>query len=84
MAEVKIEYCVPCGHLGAGEEIQHRLLETYGQGVKGVRLKTGHGGVLVVRVGDEVVFDKHRGDAYDVEGIVAAVGARLGDRAPAA
>ena len=77
MTEVDIEYCVPCGHLDRAEEVQHALLSEYGRRLDGVRLTTGDGGVFVVSVDDDVVYDKGEGDEYDVDAITADVGERV-------
>lgn len=72
MSDVEIEYCVPCGHLDRAQELQHAILSEFGQRVDGVRLKTGDGGVFVVRVDGETVFDKSE-EGYDEGEIVARV-----------
>jgi selenoprotein W-related protein len=74
MPSVEIQYCVPCGHLDRAIDTQRHLLEQYGQGLEGVRLKTGEGGVFTVDVDGERVFDK-KSSAYDLETITSAVGA---------
>lgn len=55
---VQIEYCVPCGHLPRAMDVQKSILERFGQRIEGVKLKTGAGGVFVVSVGDEVIYQK--------------------------
>jgi selenoprotein W-related protein len=77
MTDVEIEYCVPCGHLNNAEDVQHALLEQFGQELDGVRLKTGDSGVFKVRVDDETVFDKAEDD-YDVDEITRRVKERVG------
>jgi selenoprotein W-related protein len=77
MTGVEIEYCVPCGHLNNAEDVQHALLEQFGQELDGVRLKTGDSGVFKVRVDDELVFDKAEDD-YDVDEITRRVRERVG------
>lgn len=76
MADVEIEYCVPCGHLDKAIETQRTLLAEFGQDLDGVRLKTGDGGVFKVRVDGEEIFDKSQG--YDEGEIKQAVGDRIG------
>ena len=76
MTTVEIEYCVPCGFLSRAEDVQHALLTTFGEDLEAVTLRTGDHGVFVVRVADEVVFDKAE-DEYDVDEIVRAVRERL-------
>ena len=76
MSEVEIEYCVPCRYLPMAEETSHALLESFGQRIRILALRPGHGGVFRLRVGEDVVFDA-RHDQYDVAEIVRRVGARL-------
>lgn len=74
MPTVEIEYCVPCGLLDPAVETQRELLETFGRDLDGVSLRTGHGGVFRVSVGDELVFDKaEHGNQIDLDAIVEAV-----------
>lgn len=75
--EVEIEYCVPCGLLGAAEETGHALLSAYGQRISGLRYVPGQGGVFRVRAGGEVVFDKAAGEGFDLDAIVGRVGQQL-------
>lgn len=77
MTDVEIEYCVPCGHLNNAEDVQHALLEQFGQEIDGVRLKTGANGTFVVRVDGDAVFDKAEDD-YDVDEITRRVRDRVG------
>lgn len=77
MVSVEIEYCVPCGHLAQAQQLQEQILETYGQSVDGVRLKTGDGGVFQVSVDGELIFDK-ADDEYDPDGILEAVDTAIG------
>ncbi|KTG10083.1 selenoprotein [Haloprofundus marisrubri] len=79
MTHVDIEYCVPCGYLDRAEQIQHQLLETFGQELDSVALVTGDHGVLRVTADDEVVFDKNEGDEYDLDAITEGVRAHLGE-----
>ncbi|APW99419.1 selenoprotein [Halobiforma lacisalsi AJ5] len=76
MATVEIEYCVPCGFLSRAEDVQHALLSTFGEQLEAVTLRTGANGVFVVRVDDEVVFDKTE-DEFDVDEISRRVRDRL-------
>jgi len=76
MARVEIEYCVPCGFLGRAEDIQHALLSTFGEQLESVTLTTGDNGVFVVRVNNEVVFDKSE-DTEDIDAVVRHVRDRL-------
>ncbi|WP_224337003.1 SelT/SelW/SelH family protein [Haloprofundus halobius] len=79
MTSVNIEYCVPCGYLDRAEQIQHQLLEEFGQELDSVALVTGDHGVLRVTADDEVVFDKDEGDEYDVDAIAEGVRNQLGE-----
>ena len=72
MPTIEIEYCVPCGFLDRAEEIQHALLEQFGDRLDRVALVTGDHGVLTVAVDGDVVWDKSE-DAYDVDGITRRV-----------
>lgn len=72
MTQIEIEYCVPCGFLPRAEEVQHEILEEYGQQVESVTLKTGDHGVFKVSVDGDLVFDK-ADDEYDVEAIKESV-----------
>ena len=77
MIRVEIEYCVPCGMLNRAQDVSAALLRQFGEGIDEVALVTGDDGVFVVRVGDEVVFDKAE-DEYDVDAIVRAVRPHVG------
>ncbi|MFD1684677.1 SelT/SelW/SelH family protein [Halobellus litoreus] len=72
MSAIEIEYCVPCGFLNRAEEIQHALLEQFGDRLDRVALVTGDHGVLTVSVDGDVVWDKAE-DEYDVDGITRRV-----------
>ncbi|RDI70924.1 SelT/SelW/SelH family protein [Halopelagius longus] len=72
MTTVEIEYCVPCGFLDRAEEIQHALLQQFGERLDRVALVTGDHGVLTVAVGGETVWDKED-DEYDVDAITRRV-----------
>lgn len=78
MAEIEIEYCVPCGLLDPAVNTQRALLEEFGRDVDSVRLTTGHGGVFKVFVGNDLVFDKdEQGNELDLDAIVEAVDERI-------
>jgi len=72
VTRVEIEYCVPCGHLDRAVDLQRDLLALFGQQLETVALRPGDGGVFVVRVDGEQVFDKST-DEYDEEAITEAV-----------
>lgn len=76
MTSVEIEYCVPCGMLERAQDVQHALLEEYGERLDSVALVTGDSGVFEVRADDEQVFDKDE-DEFDVDAIVESVGERV-------
>ncbi|MDS0293252.1 Rdx family protein [Halogeometricum luteum] len=76
MSEVEIEYCVPCGFLGRAEEMQHAVLEQFGERIDRVSLVTGDHGVLTVAVDGELVWDKSE-DEYDVDEVTRRVRAAL-------
>ena len=77
MTRVEVEYCVPCGMLNRAQDVSGAILEQFGEGVDEVALVTGDDGVFVVRVDDDVVFDKTEDD-YDVDAIVRAVKPHVG------
>lgn len=72
MSEVEIEYCVPCGFLERAEEMQHAVLEQFGERIDRVALVTGDHGVLTVAVDGELVWDKSE-DEYDLDEITRRV-----------
>ncbi|AFK18726.1 SelT/SelW/SelH family protein [Haloferax mediterranei ATCC 33500] len=72
MTEVEIEYCVPCGLLDRAEEMQHNLLQQFGQRLDRVALVTGENGVLRVTVDGERVWDKSE-DEYDPDLVLRRV-----------
>lgn len=74
--DVEIEYCVPCGHLDRAVRTQRHLLERHGNAIDRVALRTGSGGVFVVRIDDRLVWDA-REDGYDLEAIDELVTERL-------
>ena len=73
MTRVEIEYCVPCGMLDRAQNVQHALLDEYGERLDAVALVTGDSGVFEVRADGERVFDKEE-DEFDVDAIVNSVG----------
>ena len=73
---VEIEYCVPCGHLDRAIRTQKDLLETYGNRLDTVALRTGSGGVFIIRVEGEQVWDA-KTEGYDPDAIRALVEDRL-------
>lgn len=77
MTTVEIEYCVPCGLLDRAIETQRQLLAEYGQRLDAVTLRTGDGGVFVVRADGDVILDTDV-QGYDLDEIADAVGDRIG------
>lgn len=80
MTTVEIEYCVPCGLLDRAIETQRALLSEFGRELAAVTLRTGDGGVFVVRADGQPVFDSDE-EGYDVEAIADAVEGRIEARA---
>jgi selenoprotein W-related protein len=77
MADVRIEYCVPCGFLDRAEEVQHALLTSLGEDLDSVALVTGEKGVFRVHVDGDTIYDKDEDGDYDVDGLVATVRDRV-------
>ncbi len=74
MTAIEIEYCVPCGLLDRAIATQTRLLDEFGQHLDGVTLIPGHGGVFIVTVDEETIWDKIvHGAEVDMDLIVKAV-----------
>lgn len=76
MAEIEVEYCVPCGLLDRALEVERAVLEEYGDTVDGFRLKPGDGGVFRVEVDGEAVYDKED-EGFDLDDVLARVGERV-------
>lgn len=55
---VRIVYCRPCGFMLRAAWLAQELLTTFGEELGEVALVPGDGGVLEVRVGDEVVWSR--------------------------
>ena len=79
MADVRIEYCVPCGFLDRAEEVQHALLTSLGEDLDSVALVTGEKGVFRVHVDGDTIYDKDEDGDYDVDGLVATVRDRVAE-----
>ena len=58
MADVEIEYCVPCGFLNRAVDLAEALLSTFGADIDSVSPVTGDHGVFEVRVDGTVASDK--------------------------
>jgi selenoprotein W-related protein len=76
MPTVEIEYCVPCGHLDRASDLAEHLLRTFREGLDRVALVTGDGGVFVVRVDGQPVFDIAE-DEFDPDEIARRVRERV-------
>jgi selenoprotein W-related protein len=72
MADVTIEYCVPCGFRDRALDLQRAILTGLEQQLDSVRLVMGDHGVFTVRVDGRTVYDKDEDD-YDVDDVVRAV-----------
>jgi selenoprotein W-related protein len=72
---IEIEYCVPCGYLPRATDAQTRLLETFGNRLDSVSLKTGRKGVFTFRANGETIYSKP--DEFSIDAIVARVDALL-------
>jgi len=55
---VEIEYCTQCRWLPRAAWLAQELLTTFETELTELALKPGKGGIFVVRVGDEVVWDR--------------------------
>ncbi|MEV6615764.1 Rdx family protein [Streptomyces sp. NPDC051051] len=55
---VEIEYCTQCRWLPRAAWLAQELLTTFEAELTELALRPGRGGVFVVRVGDEVVWDR--------------------------
>ena len=55
---VEIEYCTLCRWLPRAAWLAQELLTTFETELTELALKPGKGGIFVVRVGDEVVWDR--------------------------
>ena len=69
--QIEIEYCVPCGYLPRAIDAQTTLLETFGNRLDSVSLKTGRKGVYTFRADGEVIYAKP--DLFNIDAIVRRV-----------
>ena len=79
MSTIEIEYCVPCGFLDRALTVEEAICRQFADQLERVSLVMGDHGVFVVRVDDEVVFDKAEDD-FDVDDIVRRVRSHVGTR----
>ena len=68
---IEIEYCVPCGYLPRATDAQTRLLESFGNRLESVSLKTGRKGVFTFRANGEVIYSKP--DLFSIDAIIRRV-----------
>lgn len=68
---IEIEYCVPCGYLPRATDAQTKLLETFGNRLDSVSLKTGRKGVFTFRANGEVIYEKP--DLFSITAIIDRV-----------
>lgn len=61
---IEIEYCTQCGFLLRAGWMAQELLNTFGDDLGQVALVPGHGGVFVVRLDGEVIFDRRDGGRF--------------------
>ena len=79
MPTIEIEYCVPCGFLDRALTVEEAICRQFADQLERVSLVMGDHGVFVVRVDDEVVFDK-ADDDFDVDDIVRRVRSHVAAR----
>jgi len=76
MPDVEIEFCLPCGHLNRAEDVQHVLLQSFGETIDSITLLPGDNGIFTVTVDDTTVFDITEAD-YDPDQIARDVRTHL-------
>ncbi|MEM4303010.1 MAG: Rdx family protein [Candidatus Caldarchaeum sp.] len=78
---IKITYCVPCGHLPKAMELAKELLSRYGQRLNknfSVTLDTSDGGTFEVYIDGAKVFSRHQERRFpNVDEIVSLIEGRL-------
>jgi len=72
MADVTIEYCVPCGFRERALDLQTAILTSLEREIDRCTLLMGDHGVFTVSVDGEKVYDKDEDD-YDVDEVVRVV-----------
>lgn len=72
MTTIEIEFCLPCGYLNRAEDVQHVLLQSFGETIDELTLVPGDNGVFTVTIDDTNVFDITE-DEYDVDQIARNV-----------
>jgi selenoprotein W-related protein len=76
MAEVEIEYCVPCGFRERAIDVQRAVLNGVESDLDRVVLRMGDHGVFRVTLDGDPIYEKSE-DEYDVDGIVREIRERL-------
>lgn len=72
MAEIEIEYCVPCGFRDRAMDVQRAILGAVETELDRVSLVMGDHGVFRVTVDGQAVYDKAE-DEFDVDSLVREV-----------
>jgi selenoprotein W-related protein len=73
---VRIVYCVPCGHLPNAMGLAKELLSRYGQRLNrrfSVTLDTADGGVFEVYIDGERVFSRHEARRFPTSDEIAQI-----------
>ena len=63
-ARVEIEYCARCGFLPRAVWLAQELLNTFSLELRELALVPGQGGILEVRVNDEVVYNRKDDEGF--------------------
>ena len=79
MSTIEIEYCVPCGFLDRALTVEEAICRQFADQLERGSLVMVPHGVFVVRVDDDVVFDK-ADDPFDVDDIVRRARSHVGAR----
>ncbi len=75
---VTITYCTGCNWLLRSGWMAQELLSTFGEGLGGVTLVPGHGGVFEIQVGDDLVWERKRDGGFpDVKALKQLVRDRI-------
>lgn len=76
MADVTVEYCVPCGFRDRALSLQRAVLTALERELDSLTLEMGDHGVFRVDVDGEVVYEKDDGD-LDPDAVVREIRDRL-------
>ena len=63
-ARIEIEYCARCGFLPRATWLAQELLNTFALELRELVLVPGQGGILEVRVDDEVIYNRKDDDGF--------------------